>query len=101
MKKKLTAFLLLAALLLTGCATTVEDVTSSPDDSSLPIELLTEWENRVRQLNALYGEEINRLDLSRILLSEGSTVTASRDGNGNLSLLTDGKELKDGTSEGT
>ena len=101
MKKKLTAFLLLITLLLASCSAAVEDVTSSPDDSSLPIELLPEWENRVQQLNALYGEEINRLDLSRILLSEGSTVTASRDGNGNLSLLTDGKELKDGTSEGT
>ena len=101
MKKKLTAFLLLAALLLTGCATTVEDVTSSPDDSSLPIEILPQWESRVQQLNALYGEEINRLELSPILLSEGAAVTVSREATGNISRLTDGKELRNGTSEGT
>ena len=101
MKKKLTAFLLLAALLLTGCATTVEEITSSPDDSSLPIEILPQWESRVQQLNALYGEEINRLELSPILLSEGAAVTVSREATGNISRLTDGKELRNGTSEGT
>ena len=90
MKKKLTAFLLLITLLLASCSAAVEDVTSSPDDSSLPIEILPQWESRVQQLNALYGEEINRLELSPILLSEGAAVTVSREATGNFSRVTDG-----------
>ncbi len=102
MKKKLTALLLLITLLFAGCAGAVEEITSS-DESSLPtdVESLAEWEARVKQLNALYGEEATRLNLDRILLSKGGTVTPSREATGKIALLTDGKELKNGTSDGT
>lgn len=117
MKKKLTAVLLLVVLLLTGCADAVETITtptpgttpanppsesttSTSNESSIPSGPVPAWQDRVQQLNALYGEEAVRLNMDRVILSDGSAVTASREADGDLSLLADGREMSVSTREG-
>lgn len=89
MKKRLLSALLLLALLLAGCAGATENSSSGGESSTLPEELPA-WQNRVHQIDALYGEEATRLDKAPVMLSKGGTVTASREGDGDLALLTDG-----------
>lgn len=89
MKKRLLSALLLLALLLAGCAGATENTSSGGESSILPEELPA-WQNRVQQIDALYGEEATRLNKTPVLLSVGGTVTASREGDGDVALLTDG-----------
>ena len=111
MKKKLLAFFLLIFLLLTSCSGVTDAITSalessteSPQETTTPSEDITDTPSpaqiRAQQLDALYGEEISRLNAERTLFSEGYTVTSSREAIGDIALLTDGQELINGTAEG-
>ncbi len=116
MKTKMIAFLLLTALLLTGCAAIREEntssstentfpaqplPTSSPGENNISPDFLPQWQDRVQQLNALYGKEANRLNMARILLSRGSKVIPSRDGEGEIVWLTDAQTPENGNPEGS
>lgn len=100
MKKRWISALLLLAMLLAGCAGATEN-TSSDGESTIPPENLPAWQNRVQQIDALYGEEASRLGKAPISLSEGKTVTASREASKELSLLTDGSFCDPNTKKGT
>jgi hypothetical protein len=79
MKKKLISVLLLLALLLVGCADTIE---TTSDESNASSESLAPWQNRVQQIDALYGETASRLGKTPVSLSKGCKVTSSREGRG-------------------
>ncbi len=98
MKKKLISVLLLLALLLVGCADTIE---TTSDESNASSESLAPWQNRVQQIDALYGETASRLGKTPVSLSKGCKVTSSREGRGNMLLLTDGFFTEDADSTRT
>ncbi len=100
MKKKMIAALLLLAMLLVSCGGGSEEPASSGDTSSVPSELSQGGNNnassdRFQQIDAMYGEALDRVGKERYLLSTEKTATISREGQGDPSLLTDGEYVTD------
>ena len=90
MKTRLISLLLVCVMLLSalaGCTTQPEQ--SMPEGSGDGSDAPTN--GRIEEMNALYKDDINRYGMSRELISVGKTVTVSRDADGNLALLSDGK----------
>lgn len=104
MKKRLIAVFLLLAMLLVACESgSTESGTSSAVSGtpSVPAEVSgeesnTESPDRIQQLDTMYGEPLDRIGKERYSISDGKAVTASREGEGELSMLTDGKFVMNG-----
>ena len=102
MKKRLLAMFLLLAMLLVACGDGAEQSGTAVSDTSSPSGTVSGEESnanteddRIQKLDALYGEPLNRIGMERYSISEGKTVTISREGEGDASLLTDGKFVED------
>ena len=83
---------------MASCGEDIAQNTSSAvsGTASVPIEesnAETAYD-RIQKIDALYGEPLDRTGMERFPISEGKTVTASREGEGALSMLTDGKHVE-------
>ena len=97
MKRKLLSILLLLAILLTACGQDVAETSSESslaDASSAPDTDVGTEGDRIQKLDALYGESFSPVGLERFSISVGKTATVSREGEGKLTLLTDGKYVE-------
>ena len=65
MKKKLISVLLLLALMLVGCADTIE---TTSDESNASSESLAPWQNRVQQIHRKTGQRIAQMHLECLRL---------------------------------
>ncbi|MBO7158367.1 MAG: hypothetical protein J6W31_07160, partial [Clostridia bacterium] len=97
MKRKLLSILLLLVILLTACGEDVAETSSESslaDASSAPATDSAAEDDRIQKLNELYGESFSPVGLERFSISVGKTATVSREGEGKLSLLTDGEYVE-------